>query len=162
MTLNKPTEESPNFDPALAYEILQSLERTLPVAGYPVRLKFRPRVTMRFGTWNRPRPGRPWHTINISAWLDDAEMEETLRHEYAHALLGKGGHGTEWEALARQTGCQYINVTVAPPKLVPWKYEHRCPCGDILLTIQRLPSNRRCRACGKPLHYAKSRMINLG
>ena len=64
-------------------------------------------------------PGRPWHTLHISGWLDDEEMEETLRHEYAHALRGKGGHGSQWEKLARLAGGEWINVKIEPPKLIP-------------------------------------------
>ena len=156
-----PTSEHPNFEPSHAYLILQGLEQRMPTEDCPVRLEFRPRMTMRFGSWSRPRSGRPWHTLNISAWLDPAEMEETLRHEYAHALRGKSGHGPEWQKLAYLAGCQQINVNVAPPKLIPWKYLYRCPCGDVLLSVQILPGNRRCRACGiARLVHARFQVLN--
>ena len=122
MTQSKPTRENPNFSLARAYEILRTLERELPITDYPVQIEVRPQMASKLGYWGRPGPGRPWHTLHISGWLDDEEMEETLRHEYAHALRGKGGHGLQWEKLARLAGCEWINVKIEPPKLIPREY----------------------------------------
>lgn len=50
-------------------------------------------------------------TICISVYLlnssSSADVEDTLLHEIAHALVGVGsiGHGDEWKAKAREIGC---------------------------------------------------------
>lgn len=43
------------------------------------------------------------HHIDIHPY---AEIVNTIRHEVAHAIMGPGyGHGAEWEAKAREVGC---------------------------------------------------------
>ena len=72
--------------------------------------------------------------IEFSKWFlnsDPAEITDTLLHEIAHALVGKGhGHNALWKAKAREVGADpYANkedvVTTAT-----YNYVMRCPsCG---------------------------------
>lgn len=35
------------------------------------------------------------------------EVEDTIRHEVAHAISGVAGHGPKWQAAARFVGCRH-------------------------------------------------------
>ena len=49
-------------------------------------------------------------TISVSAWVFtdlNEEVEDTIRHELAHAIVGKGHeHGLKWKATARNVGAK--------------------------------------------------------
>lgn len=89
------------------------------------------------------------HALNHS----DAEVNDTIRHEIAHALAGyKAGHGPEWKILAQQLGAkpQQYMVIEGPglrETLAPWV--GRCPAGhESEYRYFRKPKKRRsCSTC---------------
>lgn len=77
-------------------------------------------------------------TISLSAKLCAraplAEVRDTILHEIAHALVGRGhGHNLVWRSKALAIGCNgnrcYDEATVEP---VPGKWQATCPgCGKV-------------------------------
>lgn len=79
---------------------------------------------------------------------DEAQVKDTLLHEIAHALVGRGkGHGPEWKSMATSIGCSgtrcYSTEVVTPGP----KYIGICPGGHTH-ERQRLPSRETsCKDC---------------
>jgi predicted SprT family Zn-dependent metalloprotease len=82
-----------------------------------------------------------------------AEVDDTIRHEIAHALAGfHAGHGYQWQVLARQLGAK-PEATMSPEgpslreTLAPWV--GRCPAGhESEYRYFRKPKTRRsCSVC---------------
>jgi len=48
--------------------------------------------------------------IFIDRAVHPDDFEQTLLHEIAHALVGKGGHGPEWRKVARRIGYRFGKV----------------------------------------------------
>ncbi len=85
------------------------------------------------------------------------EVEDTIRHEIAHALAGaKAGHGPQWQAVARRIGAKpqrCADSSVEMPK-APWKIV--CATGHVVGLRHRRSRNMThyaCRLCMKPLRY---------
>lgn len=84
-------------------EEFAKLQAELPaLADWRIEVSSRATVTM----------GLTYHTtkvIRIAEWLvlrgTRRELLDTIRHEAAHAVLGKNeGHGPKWKALAKRLG----------------------------------------------------------
>ena len=77
--------------------------------------------------------GRITLSRELTLLNDRAEVEDTIRHEIAHALAGhKAGHGPEWKAVCLHTGAKPVRC-----------YDHQdvnAPKGDWRAT---------CRVCGR-------------
>ena len=71
--------------------------------GYdrPIRLDCSSRLKRAWGTANCTDS-----VITLSSYLDPSEVEDTLRHEFAHLMVGPKvkAHGKEWQAAARRVG----------------------------------------------------------
>jgi predicted SprT family Zn-dependent metalloprotease len=84
---------------------------------------------------------------------DEAEIEDTLLHEIAHALVGRRHHhDAVWQAKARQIGCtaqRCHSVTFSEHPLVA-----RCVNGCFAIGRHRSRRNMRCRRCGGAVVYA--------
>ncbi len=82
-----------------------------------IELVISTRAKRRLGSF-RPLP-TPRITISALALRDEATFLDTIRHEYAHALVwlrspgARHGHGAVWKAACREVGCR-PRATVAP------------------------------------------------
>lgn len=90
-------------------------------------------------------------TIGMSRVLvllnDEAQTQDTILHEVAHALVGPGaGHGPVWRAKARQIGCngQRQAADAVTPEA---KWTGTCPNGHVAKR-HRLTEKARGVACG--------------
>jgi ribosomal protein L37AE/L43A len=92
--------------------------------------------------------------ITLSRYLvernDPSECEDTVLHEIAHALAGKGaGHGPRWQQACRLTGAKpercYDKESVNLPEPVYWLV---CPnCNDRQPAYRMPRSVSACRKC---------------
>lgn len=60
-------------------------------------------------------------TIGISSWIIRAcsweQIEDTLKHEIAHAMAGPGyGHGPEWKRMCRMIGADPLRLAKLSPE----------------------------------------------
>lgn len=87
---------------------------------------------------------------------DQSEIQETVRHEIAHALAGPNtGHGAKWRAIARSIGAipkPYADIGISLPKE---RWALVCEnCKQTLLLRHRRSLDtkwRYCVACGPNL-----------
>jgi predicted SprT family Zn-dependent metalloprotease len=99
--------------------------------------------------------------IDLAEWIfhrcDWEEIQDTVRHEVAHALAGPGtGHGPRWKSLALRLGalprsCARSDGTWASPASErPPAWLLRClTCGRAFPRKRRVQVARfRCGACG--------------
>lgn len=104
-------------------------------------------------------------TISLSQKLtelnDEARVKNTILHEIAHALVGRGSgkrgrsihHGPEWVRQAKAIGCDgsrlYDSTIVTKPA---HRYEATCPaCGYIYKRVRKPKGSRLCGKCLAPL-----------
>lgn len=89
----------------------------------------------------------------FAAAADEGEIEDTLLHEIAHALVGRRHHhDAVWQAKARQIGCtaqRCHSVSFSEHGLVA-----RCVNGCFAIGRHRSRRNMRCRRCGGAVVYA--------
>jgi len=105
--------------------------------------------------WNRRKSafgvcrfGR--RTIELSGPLvdvnDRAKIENTVRHEIAHALAGPGkGHGPEWKRQCAVTGA--VPKACTEGESAPARWVGTCPACDLELQRHRLTRSARNGAC---------------
>ena len=78
-----------------------------------------------------------------------AEIEDTILHEIAHAIVGpQHNHDAVWKAKAREIGCQGERCHRVQHSIPKWVGE--CGCGQqwFRQTLQRrMASNRICAKC---------------
>jgi predicted SprT family Zn-dependent metalloprotease len=88
----------------------------------------------------------------VPMWTD-AEVEQTLLHEVAHALAGyEAHHGPKWERIARDIGFTRGTRTHSNPT-APKKWTIMCPkCGQIGQAHRRT-RNAYHRRCGTVVDY---------
>ena len=83
----------------------------------------------------------------------DAEIDDTLLHEIAHALVGKAhGHDQLWRATAVALGCsghRCHDVQFTPPR-----YIVTCVNACWVTTAERRQRGAVCRTCHGPVRYA--------
>ena len=88
----------------------------------------------------------------FAAAAEPAEIEDTLLHEIAHALVGrKHHHDAVWQATARAIGCSARRchaLTFAEPSVIA-----RCANGCFAVGKHRRRRNMRCRRCGGAVVY---------
>ena len=106
--------------------------------------------------------------IRLSVWLDERQVEDTLRHELAHVGAGvkrQAPHGARWQEWAVRLGVEPRATARAAPANAPARKSKRrywgleCPgCGLRLARIRVLPGlyHRPCGPrkgkLGKALH----------
>lgn len=88
----------------------------------------------------------------LTELCDPAEVENTIRHEIAHAIAGPtAGHGPIWRVHARRLGARPKACTDGPT--VPAKWEAICPtCKRVVYTRHKMTQALRnkaayCRPC---------------
>ena len=91
----------------------------------------------------------------FAATADEAEIEDTLLHEIAHALVGRRHHhDAVWQAKAREIGCsarRCHDVSFSEPALIAC-----CVNGCFAVGRHRSRRNMRCRRCGGAVTYMRA------
>lgn len=96
---------------------------------------------------------------SITQLNDWDEVGDTVRHEIAHALVGRGvrAHGKEWKAMAVKVGATpkrcYDSATV---KTLGPKWKAFCDCDGRVRYYMRIPSLRSdpwCPNCFQDLEF---------
>lgn len=101
----------------------------------------------------KARPGRIELSVHYVELNDEAEVRDTILHEIAHALVGRGhGHDAVWKAKCREIGAKpercYDSSKVAMPS---GKWRASCPGCAKLFSRHRKPKRTagwHCRPCG--------------
>lgn len=113
--------------------------------------------------WNRRRqklgmcyfpvpgiPGRIEVSIYHAEHGDFSAVDDTIRHEIAHALAGKdAGHGPAWQTMCVVTGAQPERL--AHTTAIPGNWSAACPTCQLQYHRVRQPTTSRlwfCRLCG--------------
>lgn len=93
--------------------------------------------------------GRPLRiTINSALLTEDARFWDTVRHEYAHAVVylrdpgRRHGHDAVWKAVCRQVGC-------SPERLAAQTEESEAALS------RRAKYHVHCRICGRDSYYLR-------
>ena len=93
-------------------------------------------------------------TISLSGPLtdlnDEAEVNDTILHEIAHALVGRGkGHGPEWRAMAVEVGARPERCFSADDVEMPdHRWHGMCDVHGVVAKRHRLAASARRFACG--------------
>ena len=118
-----------------------------------IRLEVSKRAVRRLGYFKEGTPP----VISISAFVmaDDALFRDTIRHEYAHALVAlrhpgeHHAHDALWKAACREVGC--------PPKATTKPSETQTA-----LREQKANYRVRCKGCGQEsLYIRKGKAVEL-
>lgn len=131
------------------------LDRLLGVDTSGVEIVISRRSVKRLGSCRYPAPGKAQPIrITISALIldDDEQFWDTIRHEYAHAVVlitrpgERHGHDAVWKEVCRRIGCQ-------PKSLAPASED-----------MERSRRERarylvRCNACGAETYYLRAGKI---
>ena len=152
---------TPHDTRALALRLMDELGRALlgePLAARGWTFGF-DRARRRLGAC-RPGPRRITLSAPLLAHLSAAEVEDTLRHEIAHAVdverRGRTGHDRAWKAVARACGARPERTYGGdlPDDADAAPYRAVCPSCGAASGLHRQPVRaRRCRAChaaGRP------------
>lgn len=105
------------------------------------------RAKRRFGRCSHSRK-----LISLSKHLvalnDEHEVQDTILHEIAHALAGRGaGHGPEWRAMCREVGAKVERCYTESVETPKHNWEGTCPnCGH-MVTRMRLKGTTKTMAC---------------
>jgi predicted SprT family Zn-dependent metalloprotease len=85
---------------------------------------------------------------NIMPLLNDAELNDIILHEIAHALVDKKhGHDAVWRAKAIEIGCNGNRLYDGTPR-IKHKYKGICPvCGHVITKHKRNVTS--CISCGQ-------------
>lgn len=100
--------------------------------------------------------------IRLSAWLDDVQARDTLRHELAHIAahasgarsLRKSPHGQPWQEWAVRLGTEpratarRAPASAPPPDPAGMVIGLECPSCGARFVRQRVLRGLYCRACG--------------
>lgn len=110
------------------------------------RVRFNPRLTRALGRCNY-RTKTIEYQPRYMEQNDWAQVQTTVLHEVAHAIVGYGhGHGATWAQAARRLGLadpSAINSTATLSK----RFTGTCPNAECGRTIER--DRRNSQACGK-------------
>lgn len=88
---------------------------------------------------------------------DKALVEDTIRHEIAHALAGfEAGHSYEWKRVAQQVGANPERCCADGTKMPEGLYQADC-CGIVRHMHRRPKVIRICRVCRNILNWKKTR-----
>lgn len=99
------------------------------------------------------RPGRIELSIHLPDWNPPEVVENTIRHEIAHALAfledGEVGHGPAWVAACQRTGAIPSPVSDLV-KLPPGRWRANCPSCMKEYSLHRKPraTSHYCPRCG--------------
>ena len=119
-----------------------------------IDLEVTPSLKRTLGQTQQKRGSRRF-LIRLSAYLSYDEMQDTLRHEFAHVMAGlRKGHGESWKEWARAVRATPERCAPAYPALVPL-HTYTCPkCTDLVIrkvNRLRLEAGWFCLKCETPL-----------
>lgn len=106
--------------------------------------------------------GRCWHAkkeITLSKFFAKyataEEIEDTILHEIAHALVGTGhGHGPVWKAKAREIGANPCRTAKKPAAAPEGNWVAVCEkCGSLNIYRWRRSSGRLHTKCRSPITW---------
>lgn len=88
-------------------------------------------------------------SFSYSNLNDEANVENTIRHEVAHALVGPGhGHGPVWQRMALKIGCNASRTTTPDTVKPKGKYTATCPsCAKEVQYYARPRVQKSCGSC---------------
>jgi predicted SprT family Zn-dependent metalloprotease len=90
--------------------------------------------------------------VGFAEAASDAEVEDTILHEIAHALVGRRHHhDAVWQATARQIGCSAQRCHAIEFSAHP--LTARCAKGCFAVGRHRRRRGMRCRRCGGAVIY---------
>lgn len=79
-----------------------------------------------------------------------SEVQDTILHEIAHALMPGSGHNMYWRSMAIQIGASGSRCAAPDTKVPPRKWIAYCPNGHTSKTNRRaLRSPRSCGRCSR-------------
>ena len=86
------------------------------------------------------------------------EVEDTLLHEIAHAIVGKQhGHDAAWQAVARKLGCSAERCHDVTHSIASWVGECGCPKPRLRQRLQRsLAHGRVCAGCRQEIRWRRN------
>lgn len=128
------------------------LDRLCGVNTSEIEIVFSSRGVRRLGSFRCPAKGKKGTlriTINASLLDEEEQFWDTVRHEYAHALVylrsgGRNhGHDAVWKAACREVGCSEKRLAAQPAESREQlerraKYKVRCTgCGQESLYFRR-------------------------
>ncbi len=84
----------------------------------------------------------------ITAAQDEAEVQETVLHEVAHALVGpRHGHDAVWRRTARSIGATGERCYSVDQPVVPGRWQGRCAAGHVVHRHRRPERLLLCARC---------------
>ena len=93
-------------------------------------------------------------SLGFAMSASDAEVEDTILHEIAHALAGpKHGHDAVWRALAISLGCS--GRVTHDREFSERLWEGRCSKGCACVRRIRRRRNVVCRECGGSIQWTR-------
>ena len=119
------------------------LDAKCGVSTEDIAIQISQRAVKQLGCFRVKPKGEPRLQITLAAHIlhDEALFFQTVRHEYAHALLylrdpkSKHGHDACWKAACKEVGC--------------------IPKATVHLPIQNAKYTLRCRSCGQEYRYLR-------
>ena len=102
------------------------------------------------------------YVIRLSSYLSYDEMQDTMRHEFAHIMAGlKNGHRETWKDWARVVGARPVRCAPQYPALTPL-HTYTCPnCPGHVIRRANLLGNRSliAKSCRTPLEEFLHRYV---
>ena len=119
-----------------------------------IDLEVTPSIKRTLGDTRQRRGSRRFH-IRLSTYLSHDEMQDTLRHEFAHVMAGlKAGHSGVWKQWAVDVGAKPERCVPRYPALAPL-HTYTCPnCENhVIQRANRVPVGHTLLAkkCGTPI-----------
>lgn len=142
-----------------ANKVLKALQVEFPV-NIPVELIVSSRMVSTLGRAeveyvnNKKQCAR----LILSAYLGD-DWEDTLRHEYAHIMAGRGSHNKKWRDSCVLLGIEPVICGNMPDEDKRLKHVYTCACRNHYRAIAIKPDVLKrvyCKDCKQPLKYSNA------
>ena len=92
---------------------------------------------------------------NFIKYADDFDINDTILHEIAHALVGpKHGHDSVWKTMAKKIGCSAKRCHTL--EFSDYKWVRFCTNHCWEQKTHRRKPNLVCKKCGGPVIYKKN------
>ena len=92
---------------------------------------------------------------NFIKYADDLDINDTILHEIAHALVGPNhGHDSVWKTMAKKIGCSAKRCHTL--EFSDYKWVRFCTNHCWEQKTHRRKRNLVCKKCGAPVIYKKN------